>query len=385
MFIVHLFLLLFISSIVVSNAQGLSEQEIQKITDTFNAANNAFNNGKYREAIGYAQQVEKISPKKNTPNIAHIIIVSYYRLGEYQNCINASKAFLATSPANNNTVAEIKAAVADSQKKLDAQKAEKARLEEIAQKKAAHEKAAADEWARIKDSENVQAIQAWLNRYSDTPLAQTVRNRLTTVQNIIAARTKTAFEKEAANEWARIRNTEDIQTVQSFLNRYGNTPSAQPARNRLTELNRLYANRTRYAELEKTYYQYKKEKKKSRRPCIIMTTLGVGALGGGYYMATTVDQKQKAKEDRSEFDLDYKIGGYITAGVGVILTSIGIVIWNKSNKYWDGRIFPVLSEMNKLLPGTKLSFEPEITPVYPLHNTVIQKDLAYGFKVTMTF
>ena len=365
-------ILLFTVTVTAAGAQNYEEQ----VRTAMRAASDAFNDGKYREAINLVQRLERLVESTTEDYPSYIKILSYYRLGEYQNCINTAKTYLSKSPKNSKQVEEIRAADADSRKKLAAQKAEAERIAENARKKAAHEKAASDEWARIKDGENVQAMESWLNRYGDTPLAQTARNRITTVKNLQATRAKNAFEKEAADEWARIRTTENVQTVQQFLNRYANSAMAQTARNRIAAINEMHSSRTKYAALEKTLKQQKKDRNKGYLAAATLTVVGAGVAYGGYYLINK--EVEEGKED-------LKSAGYFCMGFGGLVSIGGIIGICIMPRTWGKQINQTKSEMNKLRPYLKLSFQPEIMPINPLYNTFNQKDLAYGFKTTITF
>ena len=365
-------LLLFTVTVTAVGAQSHEEQ----VRTAMRAASDAFNDGKYREAISLVQRLERLIESTTEDYPSYIKIISYYRLGEYQNCTDAAKAYLSTSPKNSREVEEIRTADADSRKKLAAKKAEADRIAENAQKKAAREKAATEDWIRVKDGENVQAMEAWLNRYGDTPLAQTARNRITEVKNLQAARSKNAFEKEAADEWERIRTTENVQTVQQFLNRYSKSAMAQTARNRITALNEMHNSRTKYAALQKTLKQQKKERNKGYLAGAALTVVGAGVAYGGYYL---VNKEVEEGKD------DYKTPGYICMGLGGLLSVGGIVGISIMPKTWGRKINQTKSEMNSLRPSLKLSLQPEIMPLNPSQNIFDHKNLAYGFRTTVTF
>ena len=366
-------LLLFTVTVTAVGAQSHEEQ----VRTAMRAASDAFNDGKYREAISLVQRLERLIESTTEDYPSYIKIISYYRLGEYQNCTDAAKAYLSTSPKNSREVEEIRTADADSRKKLAAKKAEADRIAENAQKKAAREKAATEDWIRVKDGENVQAMEAWLNRYGDTPLAQTARNRITEVKNLQAARAKNAFEKEAADEWARIRTTENVQTVQQFLNRYSNSAMAQTARNRITALNEMHSSRTKYAALEKKLKQQKKERNKGCFAAAALTVVGAGVAYGGYYLINK--EVEEGKEDM-------KTTGYFCMGFGGLASIGGIVgITIMMPRGWGREINQTKSEMNSLRPSLKLSLQPEIMPFNPSQNIFDHKNLAYGFRTTVTF
>jgi len=373
-------LIMFICAVAAADAQ-YTEQQLRQVTNAREAAEKAFNDGKYREAINQAQQVEKLLNISTSPVTSHIKVISYHRLGEYQNCVNAAKAYLSTSPANDYRLVEIKAAEADAQQKLKAKKDEQDRIAENARKKAAHEKAASDEWARIKDSENVQAMDTWLLRYGDTPLAQTVRNRIAAVKNLLANRSKNAFEKEAADEWARIRNTQDIPTVQQFLNRYGSTAMAQTARNRIAAINEMKNSRTKYAELEKKLKQQKKSRNKKYVGNTMLTVLGAGLIYGGYVMRQQI-QEDETKSPSTE---NWKTYGTLTMVFGGISALGGITGYISTGKSSGKLIKQTKSEMRSLRPNTTLSLQPQVIPFNPLNRAYAPKDLAYGFRATITF
>jgi serine/threonine protein kinase/Tfp pilus assembly protein PilF len=123
----------------------------------------------------------------------------------------------------------------------------KSRLAEVKRRKAADEKLklAAEEWSRIRSTGDIAAIQKFLQTHGDSSLAAEARTRLAELQG-------KARLAEAEAEWNRIKSTESEASLESFINRHGESPHANEARTKLAALRQGKAReeRARLAAIE---------------------------------------------------------------------------------------------------------------------------------------
>jgi outer membrane protein assembly factor BamD (BamD/ComL family) len=87
------------------------------------------------------------------------------------------------------------------------------------------------EWDKIKNSNDQAAISAFIARYRDTPLAVTAQERLTAIQQAAKAQ-----DEKAKSEWAKLKSSNDQAALNSFIARYPNSPLLENARQRLASL-----------------------------------------------------------------------------------------------------------------------------------------------------
>lgn len=102
-------------------------------------------------------------------------------------------------------------------------------LKQIAKEREAEN--AQKEWDKIKNSNDQAAIGAFVARYRDTPLAVTAQERLTAVQQAAKAQ-----DDKAKSEWAKLKDSNDQAALNSFIARYPNSPLLENARQRVASL-----------------------------------------------------------------------------------------------------------------------------------------------------
>jgi TonB family C-terminal domain len=83
-------------------------QDIEKIRVSLAAAREAYDGGNYHKAIEKVKQVEQLIGSTTKPATAYIKIMSYYKLEEYENCMDAAEAYLNDKPAQDETLEEIR-------------------------------------------------------------------------------------------------------------------------------------------------------------------------------------------------------------------------------------------------------------------------------------
>jgi TonB family protein len=83
-------------------------QDIEKIREGLTAAREAYDGGNYRTAIQKIKEIETMIGSTTKPATAYIKIMSYYKLQEYENCMDAAEAYLNDKPAQDETLEEIR-------------------------------------------------------------------------------------------------------------------------------------------------------------------------------------------------------------------------------------------------------------------------------------
>jgi len=86
----------------------MQAQDIEKIRESLTAAREAYDGGNYRTAIDKIKEVETMIGSTTKPATAYIKIMSYYKLEEYENCMDAAEAYLNDKPAQDETLEEIR-------------------------------------------------------------------------------------------------------------------------------------------------------------------------------------------------------------------------------------------------------------------------------------
>jgi hypothetical protein len=99
-------------------ASSTYAQNATKVRENLTAAREAYDSGNYCTAIDKIKVVETEIGSTTKPATAYIKIMSYYKLKEYQNCIDAANAYLADKPAQDETLEEIRKVHGESQKML---------------------------------------------------------------------------------------------------------------------------------------------------------------------------------------------------------------------------------------------------------------------------
>ena len=87
---------------------AIQAQDIEKIRESLTAARQAYDSGNYRTAIQKIKEVETMIGSATKPATAYIKIMSYYKLEEYENCMDAAEAYLNDKPAQDETLEEIR-------------------------------------------------------------------------------------------------------------------------------------------------------------------------------------------------------------------------------------------------------------------------------------
>jgi hypothetical protein len=206
-------------------AGNIHAQNVEKIQESLTAARDAFDSGNYRTAIEKVAEVERMAGVTNMPATAYIKIMSYYRLKEYENCVSAADAYLNGGKAvQDETLTQIRNArqnaqtilarrEAERQQQLAAQQAELQRKEEAARTKAAHEKEAAQEWKIIEDSEDLTELSEFIRKYGDTPSKAAAQVR---------------YDDEKA--WQDAKKVHSIDSYEAYLKMSGAFRHRQEAR-----------------------------------------------------------------------------------------------------------------------------------------------------------
>src|SRR5262249_36603642 len=108
--------------------------------------------------------------------------------------------------------------------------------------------AAQREWDGISSTDDRGALTAFIGRYPNSPLATgEAKQRLEALDREAKAREQQAaaaearkrqVEREAAEEWEKIKSSTDQTALSTFQNRYPDTAASNQARQRLAELDR---------------------------------------------------------------------------------------------------------------------------------------------------
>jgi outer membrane protein assembly factor BamD (BamD/ComL family) len=125
----------------------------------------------------------------------------------------------------------------------------KKQAENAAAKKLEAEREAAQAWQKIKNTSDQNAVLGFINRHPDSPLLaeaqqrraaidQEERERKAKQEAEAAEAKKRQVEREAAQEWEKIRSSTDQTALSTFLNRYADTAVSNQARQRLADLDR---------------------------------------------------------------------------------------------------------------------------------------------------
>jgi hypothetical protein len=218
--------------------------QAQSVSEWLQTARTAFENGEYRTVLTNVAKIEDAVGSATRPATAYLRIMSHYRLKEYEQCVSAANAYLGAQPAQDETLTEIRTALADAkeqvqlaeaakQKKLAEQEAERQRQAELARQKAAREREAAAEWEKLKTSEDLTALSSFLNKYGNTPPYTAAKSR---------------YDDEKA--WQDAKKENSMDRYENYLN--GNTLKnhRQEARD-ILESGYVYRCR-QYAEESKT-------------------------------------------------------------------------------------------------------------------------------------
>ncbi len=125
----------------------------------------------------------------------------------------------------------------------------KKQAEIAAAKKLEAEREAAQAWEKIKNTSDRNAVLDFINRHPDFPLLAAAQQRLVAVdqeererkakQEAEAAEAKKRqLEREAAQEWEKIKLSTDPSALMAFLSRYSNSAVSDQAHQRVADLNR---------------------------------------------------------------------------------------------------------------------------------------------------
>src|SRR5262252_3928114 len=125
----------------------------------------------------------------------------------------------------------------------------KKQAEIAAAKKVEAEREAAQAWQKIKSTSDRNAVLDFINRHPDSPLLAEAQERLVAIdreererkpkQDAEAAEAKKRqVEREAAQEWEKIKSSTDQTALSTFQNRYPDTAVSNQARQRLADLDR---------------------------------------------------------------------------------------------------------------------------------------------------
>jgi hypothetical protein len=150
------------------------------------------------------------------------------------------KAFPASTPAADTGKERLN--------ELDQQAAKK-QTENAAAKKPEAEREAAQAWQKIKNTSDRNAVFGFINRHPDSSLLADAQQRLVAIgqeererkakQEAEAAEAKKRqVEREAAQEWEKIRSSTDQTALLTFLNRYPDAAVSDQARQRVADLDR---------------------------------------------------------------------------------------------------------------------------------------------------
>ena len=81
-------------------------------------------------------------------------------------------------------------------------------------------------WEKIKDTNDIAVIEAFIRKYWDTYYAQMARNRIEELK-------KLTTQSGAEPAWEAVKDSTDVAALEGFIRRYWNTYHAQMARNRI--------------------------------------------------------------------------------------------------------------------------------------------------------
>jgi outer membrane protein assembly factor BamD (BamD/ComL family) len=125
----------------------------------------------------------------------------------------------------------------------------KKQAEIAAAKKLEAEREAAQAWQKIKNASDRNVVLGFINRHPDSPLLAEAQQRLVAIdqedrerkakQEAEAAEAKKRqVEREAAQEWEKVKPSADPSALLAFLSRYPNVAVSDRARQRVTDLDR---------------------------------------------------------------------------------------------------------------------------------------------------
>ena len=332
----------------------------------FKSAEEAYNNGNYRNAITKLTEAEQLLGKTNV-RILWLKTMSYYKSQDYEKCVSSADSYFAMNPAQDEAYTEIRSAKSNAQTKIrEAAEAERARLaaaeaerkrkEDAARAQAAHEKEASDKWSEIKNSNELSVLQSFLSKYGDTPSKAAAQTRYNNLR--------------AAAEWERIKDTENEETLNAFMRNHSGTPSVSLAQERLTKVKGT----NRYKQLEVDLAKYQKWRSANITKSVVWGTVGAAALAGGAYALTL-------KDDEGEMNLVLALP-LATVGFGV---GIGGLIKAFGYNFYSSDISRIKNEMNKLRPTLSVQLQPAVMPIDPLGHHFAGNNMAYGLRLSVTF
>jgi outer membrane protein assembly factor BamD (BamD/ComL family) len=143
--------------------------QAQTARDTYLAAQQAYENGNYTTAVTQLNETERLLGATNV-RIEYLKAMCYYQTRDYEKCVSAADRYFAFKPAQGEDYQRI----AD----LKKQAQEKIQLAAEAQrKKAALVQEAAEEWEKLKTSDNKNALQTFADKYAGTPQEQLAKQR----------------------------------------------------------------------------------------------------------------------------------------------------------------------------------------------------------------
>jgi hypothetical protein len=125
----------------------------------------------------------------------------------------------------------------------------KKQAEIAAAKKLEAEREAAQAWQKIKNTGDRNAVIDFINRHPDSPLLAEAQPRLVAIEDDererkakqeaeAAEAKKRQIERDAAQEWEKVKLSTDRSTVLAFLGRYPNAAVSDQARQRVADLDR---------------------------------------------------------------------------------------------------------------------------------------------------
>jgi outer membrane protein assembly factor BamD (BamD/ComL family) len=117
---------------------------------------------------------------------------------------------------------------------------------------------AGQEWERIRKSADVQALQKFVDTYPDAPNIDEAKKRLNELNKPAAVVAAEAAQKAADQEWNKLKSSNDPKALQAFIDHFSDLPQAADARRRLAAVQQQIEKAQAEAEAQQKADEQKK-------------------------------------------------------------------------------------------------------------------------------
>ena len=104
---------------IILSLQIVYGQETQTVVELLQSAQTEYNQGNYLKTLEKIKEIETIPGGSLNPTVSYLKIMSYYRLKDYRQCVDAADIYLSNMPVQDKTFSEIRKVRAESQKRYD--------------------------------------------------------------------------------------------------------------------------------------------------------------------------------------------------------------------------------------------------------------------------